>query len=79
MCACFTLPWTALLIQGLEQSPARIRQFRRRRNPKPDFDLRVQLLDTFTALITDQRLRDHVEHARDELLTRWVQAEPAAQ
>jgi hypothetical protein len=47
--------------------------------PKPDFDLRVQLLDTFTALITDQRLRDHIEHARDELLTHWVQAEPAAQ
>ena len=48
-------------------------------HPKPDFDLRVQLLDTFTALITDQRLRDHADRARDELLTRWVQSEPAAQ
>jgi hypothetical protein len=47
--------------------------------PKPAFDTRVQLLDTFTASITDQRLHDHIEHARDELLTRWVQAEPAAQ
>ena len=48
-------------------------------HPKPDFDLRVQLLDTLAASITDQRLRDHADHARDELLTRWVQAEPAAQ
>lgn len=47
-------------------------------HPQPSFDLRVQLLDTLTASITDQRLLDHVDHARDELLTHWVQAEPAA-
>jgi len=47
-------------------------------HPQPAFDMRVQLFDTLTASITDQRLLDHVEHARDELLTRWVQAEPAA-
>jgi len=43
------------------------------------FDTRVQLLDIWMASITDQQLRDHVEQARNELLTRWAQAEPATQ
>jgi hypothetical protein len=47
--------------------------------PRVAFDLRVQLLDTLMVSITDQRLLDHAEHARDELLTHWVQTEPGAQ
>ena len=50
-----------------------------RSNAQPNFDLRLQLLDAFAASVVDQRLRDHIDQARDELLTRWVQAEPAAQ
>jgi hypothetical protein len=47
--------------------------------PQPNFDLRVQLLDEFAASATDQHLRDHIDQDRDALLSRWVQAEPAAQ
>ncbi len=50
-----------------------------RPSPQPNFDLRLQLLDSFAASVVDPGLRARIDQARDDLLSRWVQAEPAAQ
>jgi hypothetical protein len=44
-----------------------------------DYAQRVKLLDAARATTADDRLRAHEEQARDELMGRWAEAEPAAQ
>lgn len=46
---------------------------------KPDYAQRVRLLDSLRALVADDRLREHEEAAREELMRRWAEAEPPAQ
>ncbi len=64
---------------GMANNPSAIPGLSPPPQSRPAFDLRVQLLDTLTASVTDGRLRQHVEQARDDLLTRWAQAEPSLQ
>lgn len=42
---------------------------------KPDYAMRLRLLDELRAAFADERLRQYAEQSRDELMTRWAQAE----
>jgi hypothetical protein len=44
-----------------------------------DFAMRVKLLDAVRVATTDEQLGAHEEQARDELMSRWAEAEPLTQ
>jgi hypothetical protein len=46
---------------------------------KPDFALRLRLLDSLRAIATDEQLRTHEDAARGELMRRWAEVEPPPQ
>lgn len=48
-------------------------------NTEADYGLRVKLLDAVRAATTDDRVLAHEEQARDGLMSRWAEAEPAVQ
>ena len=61
---------SSLVQEGAVTAPPRFR---------PDFNLRLRLLDVGRTAVTDERTRAQLDRKRDELLTRWAQAEQAPQ